>query len=432
MRSIDTLARPSSVPRHIGAWTAAALALLACSSPPPRAGAQSPSGAATTPTAAADRIGPAADFSDFGLLATIVVPSDPVANPDGVFKFFDISFVDPKAQRYFLADRSNAAVDEFDAATHVFLRRFGGFSGQKFKDAAKTMPDNDHSGPDGVVAIHSKRQVWAGDGDSTVKVIDLRSHTIIDSISTGGAARADEMAFDPRDDILLVVNNADAPPFVTLISTKPPRKVLGRITFDAALGTPFGVSAFTDGLEQPVFDRTTGVFYLSVPELDGDAAKGAIAVIDPRAAAVTQLHRIEDCHPAGLALAPGGRLLAGCSDPSRSLILDATTGNVLANVMQVGGSDEVWFNPGDDQFYLAARNNPGGPVLGVIDAASGSFTTSVATATNAHSVAANPRNNHVFVPLTPNPQCGSGCIGVYGITGAGGDEDGEDRDDGGD
>jgi hypothetical protein len=412
-------------PRHAGPWAAAVLSLLACGSPAPRASGQSSAGA--TPSIAKE--GPAAaapDFSQLGLLATIVVPPDAKANPSGLLKFFDIGFVDPKSQRYFLADRSNAGVDEFDAATHVFLRRVGGFAGQKFK--ADGSADNDHSGPDGVVAIHSRHQVWAGDGDSTVKVIDLRTHEIVDSISTHGSARADEMAFDGRDDILLVVNNADSPPFVTLISTKPSHAVLGRITFDAALGAPFGVTAFTDGLEQPAFDRAAGVFYLSVPELDGDAAKGAIAVIDPRTQMVTALHRIEDCHPAGLALAPGGRLLAGCSDPSRSLILDATTGAVLSTVTQVGGSDEVWFNRGDGQFYLAARNSPGGPVLGVIDAASGSFTTKVPTATNAHSVAANRRNNHVFVPLTPNPQCGNGCIGVYGIMGAGPDRD-RDRDD---
>lgn len=426
MRSSETLVRPSGVfLRHAGPWAAALV--LACGNPAPRATGQ-PS-AATPSMARGDRAGPAADFSQFGLLATMIVPPDATANPTGVLKFFDIGFVEPKSQRYFLADRSNAGVDEFDAATHVFLRRIGGFVGQKFKDDAKTVADNDHSGPDGIVAIHSKRQVWAGDGDSTVKVIDLRSHAIIDAISTGGSARADEMAFDPRDDILLAVNNADDPPFVTLISTKPPRKVLGRITFDAALGKPFGVGAFTDGLEQPAFDRAQGVFFLSVPELDGDAAKGAIAVIDPRSATVTALHRIDDCHPAGLALAPGERLLAGCSDPSRSLVLDATTGTVLETVTEIGGSDEVWFNGGDGQFYLAARNNPGGPVLGVIDAATGSFTTKVATAPNAHSVSANPRNNHVFVPLTPNPQCGSGCVGVYGIMGAGADRDDEGRGD---
>jgi len=95
----------------------------------------------------------------------------------------------------------------------------------------------------------------------------------------------------------------------------------------------------------------------------------------------------------------------------------------------VGGADEVWFNEGDNRFYVAARDNPGGPVLGVIDAVTNTWIENVSTAFNAHSVAADRKNNHIFVPLRPprsgqpdpNPCvafggpsfAGRGCIGVY-------------------
>src|SRR5215472_18697084 len=101
------------------------------------------------------------------------------------------------------------------------------------------------------------------------------------------------------------------------------------------------------------------------------------------------------------------------------------------NITQVGGADEVWFNEGDRRFYVAARDNPGGPVLGVIDAVTNSWIENVSTAFNAHSVAADRVNNHIFVPLRP-PRAGHtppdpdpcvafggpsfrgrGCIGVY-------------------
>ena len=42
---------------------------------------------------------------------------------------------------------------------------------------------------------------------------------------------------------------------------------------------------------------------------------------------------------------------------------DARSGAILKVITQVGGSDEVWFNPGDKRFYVAARSMPGGPVL---------------------------------------------------------------------
>jgi len=69
------------------------------------------------------------------------------------------------------------------------------------------------SGPDGVVVVGN--QVWAGDGDSTVKVIDLKTNKIADTIKTGGTTRVDEMAYDPKDQIFIGINNAEEPPFAT-------------------------------------------------------------------------------------------------------------------------------------------------------------------------------------------------------------------------
>src|SRR6267154_974556 len=80
-----------------------------------------------------------------------------------------------------------------------------------------------------------------------------------------GAARAD-------DGLLLPVNNADSPPFATLIKVdKSTGKltVLTRITFANA----------TNGAEQPIWNAWTGKFYISIPEVDGITADGAVGVI---------------------------------------------------------------------------------------------------------------------------------------------------------
>ena len=110
--------------------------------------------------------------------------------------------------------------------------------------------------------------------------------------------------------------------------------------------------------------------------------------------------------------------------------MDARTGKLDKTVKGVGGSDEVWFNEGDGRYYTASRNNPGGPVLGVIDAEDQTLVQVVPTFNTpassppprgtAHSVAANPHNNHVFVPLPANnvfPDCLDGCIAVFGTAG---------------
>jgi len=350
------------------------------------------------------------------LIAVIPVPGRPLTS-------FDISWVDEPTETYFLADRSNFGVDMYSAEDNTFIGRLGGFVGPS--------TSNDTAGPNGVVAIHSLHQLWAGDGDSTVKVFDLRSDPPrrIAVIPTGGQNRADEIAFDERDHIMLVANDAEDIPFVSFISTET-REVLGRIFFNGSQA-----HLATNGLEQAVWDPDTQRFYLSVPEINGDPATGEIAVIDPGSMSVTNTYPVSRCQPAGLVEGPSGNLLVGCANhddvgfPPNLIVLDIRTGSLLANIGQVGGADEVWFNRGDGRFYVAARNNPTGPVLGVIDAVSNTWIENVPTAFNAHSVAADRKNNHIFVPLRPprlhtsdpNPCvafggpsfAGRGCIGVF-------------------
>ena len=329
-------------------------------------------------------------------LATLQVPGRPLA-------VFDISFVNADGV-YALSDRSNRGVDLFDAASGAFLGRAGGFAGY---DPAKGF---DAAGPNGLVAV-GRGEFWAGDGDSTVKVIDLRTRRVIASIATGGRKRTDEMTYDPRDHLVVAVNNADDPPFVSFISTRT-RRVLGRLVLAQA----------TDGAEQPVWDPASGLIYLSIPSLNYDKARGAVAVIDPRRRALLRLLPVTRCMPAGLALGPHHHLLVGCSDdgvaagfPARSLVM-STGGRIVARLPQVGGSDEVWADPRAHRYYLAAVANPGGPVLGVIDSLTDRWLGNVPTGPHAHSVAADARTGRVFVPIAGGSvsPCPKGCIEVFG------------------
>src|SRR5690349_12664417 len=89
---------------------------------------------------------------------------------------FDISYVDPVIGVYILGDRTNKAVDVIDTTTNTVLTQLmAGFVG--------ATGNNDTSGPDGVLTINH-REVWAGDGNSTVKVISLFSQQLTHTIST--------------------------------------------------------------------------------------------------------------------------------------------------------------------------------------------------------------------------------------------------------
>jgi DNA-binding beta-propeller fold protein YncE len=46
------------------------------------------------------------------------------------------------------------------------------------------------SGGNGVSLVDDASELWSSEGDSTVKVIDLKTNKIVDTISTGGEKRA--------------------------------------------------------------------------------------------------------------------------------------------------------------------------------------------------------------------------------------------------
>ncbi len=335
----------------------------------------------------------------------------------GAVSRFDISWFDRSTHSYLLADRTNRRVDVIDGSTGTYSRAIGA---GKFVGVAviNGKVSNDHSGPDGLLVVHDQHQVWAGDGDSTVKVFDLATGAGAGVISTGGTARADEMAYDQKDHMLIVANDADDPPFVSLIDTRD-MKILRKIDFATA----------TNGLEQPVWDPETHLFYLSVPELNGNPATGEIAVIDPIRMAVVNSFPVSQCEPTGLTLGPHQHLLVACGGdaiaagfPAKSLVISALDGSHVATITQVGGADEVWFNPGDKHYYIAASSNPskkGGPSLGIVDAESNTWIQNVPTFAGAHSVAADPNNDHIFVPLPAGARgcspSASGCIGIFAL-----------------
>ena len=108
----------------------------------------------------------------------------------------------------------------------------------------------------------------AGGNDSNTYFIDLANPFAAPiAVSTGGNVRADELAYDPRDHIILITNPDEATatppgvPFVTFISTTT-HKVLGTIIYD---GKPGDGPNATAGIEQPVWDGVTGKFLHQCP-----------------------------------------------------------------------------------------------------------------------------------------------------------------------
>ena len=211
---------------------------------------------------------------------------------------FDISWVDAVLKKYYLGDRSNKAVDVIDTNTKLATPQFKPVSATATPNTfvgargnieiqchptmavcgppttGKCVANNDVSGPDGVMTVENK-QLWVGDGNSRVWVLDAQTGALANTngepnpISTSLPAdtnpnRADELCYDSVDHLVMVANNADDPPFASIISTQT-YKVVAHIAFDGSKGAPKS----NMGAEQCQWSPRTGKFYISIPGIAG-------------------------------------------------------------------------------------------------------------------------------------------------------------------
>jgi len=403
--------------------------------------------------------------------------------PDNPLRSFDISFVNPNRAEFYFADRSNKGIDIVDTNHLTFKRRLGGFVGVAIVPGSIT-PANPHgtvnnnlSGPDGV-ASHG-RWLYGGDGDSTLKVFDLNAPTasaLKASIPTGGSTRVDEMALTTDGKLLLSANNAEDPPFGTLFSANGDDPT-NHAAIIIRIGVADAIVPHGNGLsiEQPAWDPKTKRFYVSVPQIannptgctfDGSGGhpfcEGGLLIVDPAhlpaptlvggvmtsvilafdQTSNTGVLPLKDCGPNGASVGPHDNLVLGCTPQNvptntTTQVINATTKNFV-EVGNITGSDEVWFNAGDDRYYtgssrdcgLAAGCPKGGAVLGVIDAETNFLIEKIPQSSNSHSVAADSKRNRIFVAQAARAAvvgsggdttdvgagiCGTdnGCIGVY-------------------
>ena len=409
------------------------------------------------------------DNGAVSLLKTIPVP--PITannNTAGALYSFDISWVDQATQTYFFADRSNKAVEVVDAKTGTLLTPLQVNPSPPFMAFAGFVPcppgaengappgPNDCAGPNGVVRADAPHPwLFVTDAGSRVDCFNAETGETVAQVvtKTGDATRADELAYDSQDGLLLVINNVQFPghpPFATLISVAKATCALTVVT-NIPLDVAHGVDA-TNGAEQPVWDPDTGRFFLSIPQIGANVKDGGVVRIDPVTATIDATYPVEFCGPAGLTRGPHHDLLIGCNtvfdtvgnvwNPTgtvaaapKDVILDVKTGSTT-DVPGVGAGDEVWFNKGDGNYYATGSGSPlrplpgatakGSTPLGVVDAKEQRVVQLVPTynvpagsahpAGTAHSVAVNAKNNYVFVPLAANnafPDCLTGCVAVY-------------------
>src|SRR6266550_670641 len=334
------------------------------------------------------------------ILCAIPVPGNPLTNvAKGWFRH--------ERNAYYINDQSNKGVDVIDLTTYAYAGRVTGFVGVATTGGGTATTNG--QGPNSMALTQGDR-MWVSDGNSQVQIVDLRSLSIIASVSTAIAAcdggtetthycgRDNEMTYDPEDHVIIVVNpnpldrttHTAIPAYVTFIDAHSPYPILGTMSFPDARGTP----------EAPVWNGETHRFLLPVPTCNNaatcDPAKGGteyIAVIDPKTLSVETRFVMPDCATLmpGITPVPTGMLNDMSIDERDQHVLmpvcgrgevvfDARTGAVVHVVTEIAGSDETWFNEGDGRFYVAANDpaNANTRSLGVIDGRTGLWLQTVA------------------------------------------------------
>jgi hypothetical protein len=429
-----------------------------------------------------------------------------VSTPGKPLKSFDISYVDQGGvkitykgkswftpPRYFLADRSNGAIDVIDPVSNTLVTLL--VPQLAFAGAVTTPTDS--AGPNGVILITGKVStpnppgctigcgpgginfqqsmqnfVWATDAPSpsylhsTVKVMDLDTGLTAAVLNTNGVRRADELCFnpDPKNPYVLVANDDVLDNYITIWRWDN-LTMVGKISL--AGGDP-NASVFTaapaNGIEQCKFNPRNGYFYLAIPTTgsptlvspnigDGYVLKISQPVMSTPTHVTTFAKVVAEYHidpattgcgavgggggPAGLSIGPNsttttppnGYIVLGCGKTGTGSLVIDDFGNTVAQVGstfgQTNGTDETWYDPAGNHFFLAGSGTgPGSGYLGVVDAGGippaggqdnddppGSLPvndTTVLTGTGSHSVAVysgscSPvRASRVYVPIRSN------------------------------
>jgi DNA-binding beta-propeller fold protein YncE len=309
---------------------------------------------------------------------------------------------------YYLSDRTNKGVHIISLANKTQIAFIGGFVTGLVNGTLSSAI----SGPDGIVILANRNEMYVGDGDGTVRVINLFTNTIVANISTGSKKRADEFAYNPSTQTVVVTNANESPPLVSILNATS-RAVIGNISFSGA-----------GGLEQPAFNPGDAQFYLSVPDTTG-APGGAIQQIDvvKGSLSITKTLPIPSCVPAGIVFGPSNQVFIGCSGSqvstfgyAASYIMDVTTGSIVANVSGITGSDQVTYSAKTGYYYASAYlntvNGVPTPILAVI-AANGTVLQKIATDNvTAHAVSVDPSTGNMVVPIKAKG------VQIYSLSGA--------------
>jgi DNA-binding beta-propeller fold protein YncE len=238
-------------------------------------------------------------------------------------------------------------------------------------------------------------------GDSTSTMFDAKTMAVIKKIKAGMDG-LDGIMYDDATDKILTINHS--------------RPIGTAVVIDAKTGDVVGKVELSGNAPEGGVSDGKGKIYINIEN------KNAIDVVDTKTWKVVATWPIAPCDgPTGIAMdRTTNRIFAGCSDTS--VVVDATSGKVVAKIANGGGVDALGWDQGQKLIYIPAGKE--GNLTVVHEDSPDKYTTvaTVPTMVRAKTVAVDDVKHiaYVFTPEygpapagapTPAPGRGRGPVG---------------------
>jgi len=226
------------------------------------------------------------------------------------------------------------------------------------------------------LAADLNRGYVANGGDNTVSIVDMSTLKTIKKVPT--AADPDTIAYDPAHHVVYAFAKAGK----------------AATAFDATTGAVVAEFPLGGVPQATVVDAKRGRVYVNLQD------KNAIAVIDTATRTLTTTWSIEPGqNQSGLAIdLEHQRLFVGCRN-KLMVMLDATSGTVLAQVPIGSGTDSSWFDPGTN---LAFSSTGEGTVTVAREDTPNTLTTvqTLTTKPFARTMTVDPKTHRIFLVVS--------------------------------
>lgn len=275
--------------------------------------------------------------------------------------FFDYLSVDSATGRVFVS-----------RGTHIMV--VDGATGQALGDIPNTPRVH------GAALVLSENHGFTTNGgDSTSTMFDLRTLAVIKKIP-GGVDGLDGFVYDDATDKVLTINHSHPTGTAVVIDAKS-GDVVGRVMLNG------------NAPEGGVSDAK-GRVYINVED------KNAIDVVDTKTWKVIATWPIAPCEgPTGIAMDRAtNRIFSGCG--KTSVVVDATTGKVVAQIPNGEGVDGLAFDPSQKLIYIPGGRSGDVTVVHEDSPDTYSVIATVPTMRGARTITVNP-STHVAYVFTP-------------------------------